>query len=182
MIRAENVMYNRGYKRDTRGSEKPKKKPDINECAEKKLARKEMSAKELRDYLTKKEYDSQEIDTVISTLLEFGYLNDARFATEYLIYDLGRGRSLKKAFYDLRQKGVSEADIQAGYNEYLDEFGEPDEHRMALEEAEKVLIAADLEKGSIPEDMREKINGRIARRLFTRGFSQSLIYDILREI
>ena len=94
MIRAENVMYNRGYKRDTKGSGKPKKKPDINECAEKKLARKEMSAKELSDYLTKKEYDSQEIDTVISTLLEFGYLNDARFATEYLIYDLGRGRSL----------------------------------------------------------------------------------------
>ena len=106
MIRAENVMYNRGYKRDTKGSGKPKKKPDINECAEKKLARKEMSAKELRDYLTKKEYDSQEIDTVISTLLEFGYLNDARFATEYLIYDLGRGRSLKKALYDLRQKGA----------------------------------------------------------------------------
>ena len=42
---------------------------------------------------------------------------------------------------------MSEEDIQAGYNEYLDEFGEPDEHRMALEEAEKVLM----EKGVYPE-------------------------------
>ena len=155
---------------------------DINECAARKLSRKEMSAKELRDYLLKREYDTEEVDRVISTMLEFRYLNDARFATEFLIYDLGRGRSLKKAIYDLKQKGVSDADIEAGYNEYLDEFGEPDEHLKAYEEAKKVLIAADLTPGHIPDDMREKINGRIARRLFSRGFSQSLIYDILREI
>lgn len=162
--------------------EKKKKQIDINECAEKKLARKEMSVKELRDYLLKREYDREEVDRVISTLKDFGYLNDARFATEYLIYDFDRGRSVKRAFYDLRQKGVSDADIQAGYNEYLDEFGEVDEHKAAYEEAMKVLMAADLTPGHIPDDMREKINGRIARRLFTRGYSQSLIYDILAEI
>ena len=119
---------------------------------------------------------------VIKTMLDFGYLNDARYTTEFLIYDLGRGRSLKKAFFDLRQKGVSEEDIQSGYNEYLDEFGEPDDHKAAYDEALKVLTAADLEPGHIPDDMRQKISGRIARRLFTRGFSQSLIYDVLREI
>lgn len=155
---------------------------DIDECAARKLSRKEMSAKELRDYLINRSYDPEEVDRVISTMLEFGYLNDARFTTEFLIYDLGRGRSLKKAFYDLKQKGVSDADIEAGYNEYLDEFGEPDEHKAAYEEAVKVLIAADLAPGHIPDDMREKINGRIARRLFSRGFSQSLIYDILRDM
>ena len=164
------------------GIKTEKKKTDISECAAKKLAQKEMSAKELRDHLAKKGYDREEIDTVIRTMLEFGYLNDARYAAEFLIYDLGRGRSLKKALYDLRQKGVSEEDIQKGYNEYLDEFGEPDEHKAALEEAKKVLMAADLTPGNIPDDMRDKINGRIARRLFSRGYSQSLIYDILAEI
>ena len=159
-----------------------RKKPDIDECAAKKLAHKEMSAKELGDYLLKKEYDREEVDRVIKTMLDFGYLNDARYTTEFLIYDLGRGRSLKKAFFDLRQKGVSEEDIQSGYNEYLDEFGEPDDHKAAYDEALKVLTAADLEPGHIPDDMRQKISGRIARRLFTRGFSQSLIYDVLREI
>lgn len=159
-----------------------KSKIDIDECAAKKLAHKEMSAKELRDYLVRKEYDKEEIDRVIKTMLDFGYLNDARYAVDFLIYDLGRGRSLKKAFYDLRQKGVSEADIQKGYDEYVDEFGEPDEHKAAMEEAGKVLMAADLTPGHIPDEMREKINGRIARRLFTRGFSQSLIYEVLGEI
>ena len=159
-----------------------KKRPDIDECAAKKLSHKEMSAKELRDYLLKKEYEQEEVDRVIKTMLDFGYLNDARYAAEFLIYDLGRGRSLKKAFYDLRQKGVSEEDIRAGYDEYLDEFGEPDEHKAAYEEAVKVLMAADLTPGNIPDDMRDKINGRIARRLFIRGYSQSLIYDILAEI
>ena len=149
-----------------------KKRPDIDECAAKKLSHKEMSAKELRDYLLKKEYEQEEVDRVIKTMLDFGYLNDARYAAEFLIYDLGRGRSLKKAFYDLRQKGVSEEDIRAGYDEYLDEFGEPDEHKAAYEEAVKVLMAADLTPGNIPDDMRDKINGRIARRLFTRGYSQ----------
>ena len=159
-----------------------KKKADINECAAMKLSRKEMSAKELREYLVRREYEPEEVDRVISTMLEFGYLNDARFATEFLIYDLGRGRSLKKAFYDLKQKGVSAADIEKGYNEYLDEFGEPDDHQSALAEAKKVLMAADLSPGHIPDDMKEKIEGRIARRLFSRGFSQSVIYDVLREI
>ena len=155
---------------------------DIDECAARKLSRKEMSARELREYLLKREYSQDEVDRVIKTMLDFGYLNDARFAAEFLIYDLGRGRSLKKAFYDLKQKGVSDADIEAGYNEYLDEFGEPDEHKTAYEEAVKVLMAADLTPGHIPDDMRDKINGRIARRLFSKGYSQSLIYDILSEI
>ena len=160
-----------------------KKKPvDIDECAAKKLSRKAMSVKELRDYLTKREYEKSEIDRVISTMLEFGYLNDATFATEYMIYDFGRGRSRQKVFYDLRQKGVSEQDIEAGYNEYLDEYGEPDEHEAAYKEAIKVLHAADMEPGKIPEESRSKIDGRIARRLFTRGYSQSLIYEILAEI
>lgn len=160
-----------------------KKQMDIDECAARKLSQKAMSAKELKDYLAKKEYDSDEIDRVIGTMLEFGYLNDARFAEEFLIYDLGRGRSKKKAFYDLRQKGVSEEDIQKGFNEYLDEFGEPDDHASAMSEAVKVLHAADLEPGDkIPDEARQKIEGRIARRLFTRGFSQSLIYEILAEL
>lgn len=162
--------------------EKAKRQINIDECAARKLSRKSMSVKELRDYLTKREYDKEEIDRVIADMLDFGYLNDARFACEFLIYDLERGRSRKKAFYDLKQKGVSEEDIEAGYNEYLDEYGEPDEHETAYREALKVLRAADMEPGGIPPDSLDKIQGRIARRLFTRGFSQSLIYEILTEI
>ena len=159
-----------------------KKQIDIDECAAKKLSRKEMSVKELRDYLTKREYKKEEVDRVIKEMIDFGYLNDARFTCEFLIYDLEKGKSRKRAFYDLKQKGVSDKDIEAGYNEYLDEYGEPDEHASAYKEALKVLHAADLEPGEVPEEIREKISGRIARRLFTRGFSQSLIYEILNEI
>lgn len=159
-----------------------KTKADIDECAARKLSQKAMCVKELRDYLTKREYEKEEIDRVISSMVEFGYLNDARFALEFLIYDIGRGRSRKKAFYDLKQKGVSDQDIEAGYNDYLEEFGEPDEHESAYSEALKVLRAADMEPGSIPKESLQKIEGRIARRLFTRGFSQSLIYEILSEI
>ncbi len=163
-------------------SGKKNRQIDIDECAAKKLSRKAMSVKELRDYLAKREYQSEEIDRVIKDMLDFGYLNDARFACEFLIYDLEKGKSRKRAFYDLKQKGVSDKDIEAGYNEYLDEYGEPDEHASAYKEALKVLHAADLEPGEVPEEIREKISGRIARRLFTRGFSQSLIYEILNEI
>ena len=159
-----------------------KKQIDIDECAAKKLSRKAMTVKELRDYLAKRGYQSEEIDRVIKDMLDFGYLNDARFACEFLIYDLEKGKSRKRAFYDLKQKGVSDKDIETGYNEYLDEYGEPDEHASAYKEALKVLHAADLEPGEVSEEIREKISGRIARRLFTRGFSQSLIYEILNEI
>lgn len=77
---------------------------------------------------------------------------------------------------------MSDQDIEAGYNDYLEEFGEPDEHESAYSEALKVLHAADMEPGSIPKESLQKIEGRIARRLFTRGFSQSLIYEILSDI
>lgn len=159
--------------------EKEKKLIDIDDCAVKKLSRKSMSARELSEYLLKRGYKKTEVGRVIDSMKDFGYLNDARFACEYLIYDIDRGRSVKKAFLDLKQKGVSPEDIQAGYDEYVSEYGEPDERASALREAGKVLMAADLGPG---DDVPEKIQGRIARRLFTRGFSQSMIYDILAEV
>lgn len=157
---------------------KEKKKIDIDECAAKKLSQKSMSAKELSDYLSKREYEKDEIKRVIDSLKEFGYLNDSVFASEFFIYELGRGRSKKKVIYELRQKGVSEEDIEKGFDGYFEEYGEPDEHAMAVKEAGKVISAA----GEITDENREKIKGRIARRLFTRGFSQSLIYEVLGEV
>ena len=158
---------------------KKREKPDVNDCAAKKLAQKSMSRKELRDYLRKREYTDEEIERALDMLAEFGYLDDAVFAGEFLIYDLGRGRSRKKAFYDLKRKGVSQEDIDKGYERYVEENGEPDEHASALSEAKKVLAAAELDPS---ERIPEKIKGRIARRLFTRGFSQSLIYEVLGEL
>ena len=161
-------------------SEKPRY--DVNECAAKKLARKSMSRKELLDYLVKKGYEKEESEEAVGTLIDLGYINDANFARDFIAYDIGRNRSKRKIVYDLKRKGVSDEDIEKGYSAYLEEFGEPDEHELAYKEALKVLAAAELAPHEIPDEMKRKIEGRIARRLFTRGFPQTLIYEILSEI
>lgn len=158
----------------------PKKsRRTVDEEAVRKLSRKSMSAEELRQYLRTKEYSAKEIEEEIQELKTHHYLDDRRFAWEYLQYAFSQNRSKKRAFTELRRKGVSDADIQNAFMDYEDLEGGLNERQMARKEAEKVLRMADL---SWEEPIPDKIRGRIARRLSARGFSGSLIWDLLDEL
>ena len=50
--------------------EKTRSRMDIVECGEKKLSRKSMTVKELRDYLLKREYEAEETDRVVAAMLD----------------------------------------------------------------------------------------------------------------
>ncbi len=159
--------------------EKEKKRLPVDEAAVRKLARKSMSAEELRQFLLKKEYAKEEVEREIEELRSRRYLDDRKFAWEYLQYAFSQNRSKRRAFAELRKKGVSEEDMQGAFMDYEDLEGGLQEKKMARDEADKVLRMADL---SWDDPIPEKIRGRIARRLSARGFSSSLIWDLLEEL
>lgn len=76
----------------------------------------------------------------------------------------------------LREKGVDQADIDIAFEEYdleVDEVGR------AREEAAKVLRMAGIEDG---QPVPEKIIGRIARKLQSKGYSSDTIYSIIGDM
>lgn len=160
-------------------SGKQKKKRSVDEEAVRKLSRKSMSTEELRQFLRSKEYSSGEIEEELKELKKHRYLDDQRFAWEYLQYAFSQNRSRQRAFSELRRKGVSDEDMQNAFMDYEDLEGGLNEKEMARSEAEKVLRMADLEWD---DPIPDKIRGRIARRLSARGFSSSLIWDLLDEL
>jgi regulatory protein len=169
----------RGKAEKTGRKSKEKKKPSVDEAAVRKLARKSMSTEELRLFLKQKEYADEEISAELKELKAHHYLDDRRFAWEYLQYAFSQNRSRMRAFSELRKKGVSEADMQNAFMDYEDLEGSLNERAMAEKEMEKVLRMADL---TADDPIPEKIRGRIARRLSARGFSSSLIWDMLGEL
>ena len=77
---------------------------------------------------------------------------------------------------ELREKGVDQADIDIAFEEYdleVDEVGR------AREEAAKVLRMAGIEDG---QPVPEKIVGRIARKLQSKGYSSDTIYSIIGDM
>lgn len=89
------------------------------------LSRRARSEWELRDYLKRKEYDEQTIDSIINTLSNKGYIDDFKFAETWV-----RNRRLLKPMskvrlrQELRQKRVADDAITHALDE--DEATEQD--------------------------------------------------------
>lgn len=89
------------------------------------LSRRARSEWELRDYLKRKEYDEQTIDSIINTLSDKGYIDDFKFAETWV-----RNRRLLKPMskvrlrQELRQKRVADDAITHALDE--DEATEQD--------------------------------------------------------
>ena len=59
------------------------------ETALRKLSDRSLSVFELRNFLLRKNYDLDEIESVITEFLKWGYLDDERFCKEYFRYAFG---------------------------------------------------------------------------------------------
>lgn len=162
-----------------------KKQKDIYSVAGAKLSRRTMSVKELKDYLGEKGYSDHDIHTLIEEYISLGYLNDAKYSEAYFRYGERKGWSNSRIKRELIRRGVSEDDVEEGrfawqqerMISYLggDENGRADRDR-ALGVAKKIVTKGDLDyRGRI----EEKTKARLARRLYSYGYSSSLIIEII---
>ncbi|MGN0708701.1 MAG: regulatory protein RecX [Anaerovoracaceae bacterium] len=159
--------------------EAEKKKPDIMECADRKLSRRSMTAWELSRFLTEKDYPKDEIKELVEKYKALGYLDDRRFCMEYFDRAFARNKSIRRAYAELEEKGVDRNDIDIAFGDYEEIYHPVDDRKMAEAETVRVLRTAGLDPG---EPVPDRIKGRAARKLYSYGYRESMIYDILDEI
>lgn len=121
------------------------------------------STKEVRDYLDKKEFDEPTTQLVLDKLQSAGFVNDQSFATSWVDNrQLLKPRSKRRLTQELRQKGLSDSDIEQAVGE-VDEI-----------EALKVVVA---KKAARYKDARLLIN-----YLVGQGFNYGLVRQVLEEL
>ena len=138
---------------------------EARQKAMKKLLARDRSERELRKLLEGEGFDSGETEEAVAYVKSFGYLNDRRYAENYIL-SAGRKKSRAALRSFLQEKGVAAEIVEAAVAE--------------LPEDESGLIRELLEKKAGPPHVMED---RECRRVFAylarRGFASG---DIWREI
>lgn len=132
--------------------------------ARKYLARYEQSCARYRDRFVKKGYPEKLVNSLVPELREEGFLDDRRFAREHVrqrIDNKSRGRHALVS--ELRERGVDSELAKQVVDQELDPG---DERKMARRYC---------------EDNQGLSRRKLASRLENRGFSGSLIRDMLEE-
>ena len=137
------------------------------------LSRRELSTKQLRDRLARRQFEPTEIDEVIRRLTRDGTLDDRRVALasarlEGAIRQRGRRRVLRQ----VQQLGIGAVTAKAAVDEV---FGELDESALLEHALERRL------KGADPRSLDRKATARIVRSLVGQGFAPGQVYARLRK-
>jgi regulatory protein len=138
------------------------------------LSRRELSAKQLRQRLARRQFDTDEIETVIERLTRDRTLDDRRVAVaaarmEATIKRRGRRRVLQR----IQQLGIG-ADIAKTAVD--DVFADVDERRLLEQAIERRL------KGADPRTLDARQVARIARGLVAQGFEPGVVYARLKRM
>ena len=116
------------------------------------LVRREHSTLELTNKLTAKEFDQDDIDAAIASLIQQNYQSNERFAAEFIQMRFNQGKGPIKISLDLKQRGIDQFD--------LSEF---DFYTLARQIRQQKFGQV------VPSDFKEKAKQQ--RFLQSRGFS-----------
>jgi regulatory protein len=137
------------------------------------LARRELSTKQLRDRLTRRQFDPGEIESVIARLTRDGTVDDRRVAlASARVQAAIKGRGRRRVLQQVQQLGISAAMAKTAVEEV---FGELDETALLESAIERRL------KGVNPRSLDQKAIARIVRGLAAQGFEPGQVYTRLRQ-
>lgn len=131
---------------------------------------------ELKQLLLDRKYTKDEIEQVISSLINWGYLDDIKFIESWCYYR--KHVSPKSRCFVLRElkaKGVSSSDLESCFNDFYSEEEELDclKHLMEKKLTKKHLISSKI---------NEKDMQKIFSALLRKGFKYNLILDIFSQL
>jgi len=163
----------------------PRAKPDESQAADpaaalaaavSALSQRDYCSRELSARLTTQGYRAEAVESALADLIERRYLDDARYAQQYITYRAERGQGPLRISRELLELGLSEDLIDAALGEYAQEHG--DWSRLAREVRIRRFGLAE------PEGWAQKT--KQARFLQYRGFSTDHIrcalgQDVLGE-
>ena len=141
------------------------------------LSQRSCSVEHMRRYLTGKGYEEKEIEETIKDLVEYGWLDDRKFAEQFMTMSLEKRRGMDRIRRELRQKGVSDEVIREAEGSLEDI---PGEEQVASEVITD--LAAIAREKDLTREEREKLRAKAARRLAGRGFSSSTVYRVVRKL
>lgn len=136
------------------------------------LSHRMRSIKEVRDYLKGKEMAVEVIDRVIDKLLQLKYLNDLEFAKAYVRTQAAtttKGPGLIRG--ELIEKGLSQAEIEAGLAEFSEE-----------EQQASAVVLAKKKAKQYSKLSRKESSTKIKQALLQKGFPNELINKAMEEI
>lgn len=136
------------------------------------LAARPRSQKELTDRLKQAGFEQAAIDWVMHDLIRLKLVSDAEFAIMFAknrMITKPCGRFLLQQ--ELRQKGISEPDIQRAIDTVYSETSEESVARQAAAKNKKKQIRLD----------EEKAQKRVSDFLLRRGFSWEIVKDVIEH-
>ena len=137
------------------------------------LARRELSARQLRERLIEREHGRDEIERAIEHLLETRALDDARVAAAYVRAALKiKGRGRLRIQRELSEMGI-ERDVAA--EAIAEAFGDVDERALITQAIRKKLHGR-------PKLASQAEYARVYQFLMRQGFSPDAVNAVLREL
>lgn len=133
------------------------------------LQKKDYTEKQLRDKLNEGLYSQELVDEAIDYVKSFRYLDDDRFARDYITYHMSM-RSRNRIIQDLVQKGIGKDILMPIMEEIYEEAGSESGEDVELEQIQKLLIKKHYDK-----EMEYKDKQKIMAFLMRRGYSMDKI-------
>ena len=129
------------------------------------------SIKEIKDYLLKKEDDTDLIDEVISRLMKMGYLDDRRFTEAYIKDKLNfTSWGDYKIINELNKLGISSLDIEDNIDLLSEDI---------LNERMRKIIDKDIRTNKKYSGL--KLKNKIYNHLLTSGYSKEKVISLINS-
>jgi regulatory protein len=139
------------------------------------LQKKDYTEKQLRDKLHEGLYPSDIVEDAISYVKSYRYLDDERFARDYITYHLEM-RSRNRIIQDLTGKGISKEVILPIMEELYQQASDNADSDIEQEQIGKLL-----EKKHYSDDMEYKEKQKIMGFLLRRGYSMDSIRKAMNQ-
>lgn len=153
---------------------------DIREYAAGYLNIKPRTEKQLIRYLTGKGFDEKDAEDVAGEFREYHYIDDMDYSVMYFQYGFEKGRGIIRIKRELAERGVGSEIIEAAYDKMI-EMGEiPDQYKAALSIAHGMTGGICMQE--LEYDIRRKLQAKVARKLVSRGFSQDIVYRVIKNL
>ena len=134
------------------------------------LTYRDRSVSEVKEYLDRKGYPEDIKDKVVEEMIGYGYLDDRRFAANFISYRKSGGHGLLRVRYELQQKGVNRQITDELIDEKFDR------------EEDLEIIREILSKREPPsEEIDQRWIKRQAAFLKRRGFQDNLIFEAIKD-
>jgi SOS response regulatory protein OraA/RecX len=149
---------------------------EIWEVASRFLENRMKTKSQLKKHLQTKEYAENQIEMVLSQFEEYGYINDSDYAAVYISHCIPKGQTMWRIKRELKERGLSETNIEAGVERYIEETGHnpvDDEFQRGKLQAEKII------GNQTPLD--SKLLAKAGRKLVSLGYRSETVYAILGE-